>query len=141
MSENDEAIARREAAARLRTKALKMRREGASLDSISTRLGISRANARKMVARELRSLSAEADAEERRMLHVEVLMDLWRSLYPAAASGDPAAVDRFLHVEERLSRLQGLDLADGAGGDGGGARRPRPADDRFEALEGVGELD
>ena len=46
------------------------------------------------------------------MVHVEALMELWRALYGPACSGDLDAVDRFLHVEERLSRLMALDLAD-----------------------------
>jgi hypothetical protein len=115
---SDDANARREAAARLRAKAIKMRREGASLDSIGTRLGVTRATARRLVARELSSLSSEAGIEERRLLHADVLMELWRALYPAAVSGDPAAVDRFLRVEERISQLLGLDLQPAGDGNG-----------------------
>jgi hypothetical protein len=118
MAGTDEAGARREAAARLRAKAIKMRREGASLDSIGTRLGVTRATARKLVARELSSLSSESGIEERRLLHADVLMELWRVLYPAAVSGDAAAVDRFLRVEERISQLLGLDLRPEGNGDG-----------------------
>jgi Homeodomain-like domain len=121
----DEAGARREAAARLRAKALKMRREGASLESIGTRLGVTRATARRLVARELSALSTESGIDERRLLHADVLMELWRSLYPAAVSGDPEAVDRFLRVEERISRLLGLDVQPKGNGDrsAGEARR------------------
>jgi hypothetical protein len=118
MAGTDEAGARREAAARLRAKAIKMRREGASLDSIGTRLGVTRATARKLVARELSSLSSESGIEERRLLHADVLMELWRVLYPAAVSGAAAAVDRFLRVEERISQLLGLDLRPEGNGDG-----------------------
>ena len=118
MAGTDEAGARREAAARLRAKAIKMRREGASLDSIGTRLGVTRATARKLVSRELSSLSSESGIDERRLLHADVLMELWRVLYPAAVNGDPAAVDRFLRVEERISQLLGLDLQPEGGGNG-----------------------
>ena len=45
-------------------------------------------------------------------------MELWRALYPAAVAGDPAAVDRFLRVEERISQLLGLDLRPQGNGDG-----------------------
>lgn len=125
MAGTDEANARRDAAARLRSKAIRMRREGASLDSIGSRLGVTRATARKLVARELSSLSSESGVDERRLLHADVLMELWRALYPAAVSGDPAAVDRFLRVEERISRLLGLDLQPQGKGNGRaqGARR------------------
>jgi len=124
MAGTDEASVRREAAARLRAKAIKMRREGASLDSIGTRLGVTRSTARRLVARELSTLSSESGIDERRLLHADVLMELWRALYPAAVSGDPAAVDRFLRVEERISQLLGLDLRpEGGNGRADGARR------------------
>lgn len=128
MAGTDEASARREAAARLRAKALKMRREGASLESIGTRLGVTRATARKLVARELTSLSSESGIDERRLLHADVLMELWRALYPAAVTGDAAAVDRFLRVEERISQLLGLDIqpeGNGAGRTEGARRQER----------------
>ena len=111
MTVTDDATARRDATARLRAKAFDMRREGASFDTISTRLGITRAAARKLVSRELKSLAAVAEPEERRMLHAEVLLEIWRALYEPAVAGDPAAIDRFLRVEERLARLLGLDAA------------------------------
>src|SRR5215207_2982612 len=124
MAGTDEASVRREAAARLRAKAIRMRREGASLDSIGTRLGVTRSTARRLVARELSTLSSESGIDERRLLHADVLMELWRALYPAAVSGDPAAVDRFLRVEERISQLLGLDLRpEGGNGRADGARR------------------
>jgi Homeodomain-like domain len=130
MAGTDEASARRDAAARLRAKAIKMRREGASLDSIGSRLGVTRSTARRLVARELSSLSSESGIDEMRLLHADVLMELWRALYPAAVSGDPAAVDRFLRVEERISRLLGLDAQPEGNGDGRApaeARREQPA--------------
>jgi hypothetical protein len=124
MAGTDEASVRREAAARLRAKAIKMRREGATLDSIGNRLGVTRSTARRLVARELSTLSSESGNDERRLLHADVLMELWRALYPAAVSGDPAAVDRFLRVEERISQLLGLDLRpEGGNGRADGARR------------------
>jgi DNA-binding transcriptional regulator LsrR (DeoR family) len=106
---HDHAAVRREIAARRRAQVFQMRREGASLDSIASRLGVSRASVRKMVAREVAALSAEAQPDERRIVHAEALMDIWRVLYAPATQGDLAAIDRFLRVEERLSRLLGLD--------------------------------
>ena len=86
-----------------------LRREGATLESIATRLGVSRAAVRKMIAREVSALASEMQPDERRMVHAEALMDVWRVLHGPASQGDLAAIDRFLRVEERLSRLLGLD--------------------------------
>ncbi|MGD9573496.1 MAG: hypothetical protein AB7V62_16585 [Thermoleophilia bacterium] len=94
-----------------------MSRSGESLDSIAGRLGVNRSTARKMVSREARAFIDEAQTDDRRMVHVEALMELWRALYTPATSGDLEAVDRFLRVEERLSRLLALDLADQIGRD------------------------
>ena len=132
MDESDKAAARRESAARMRTKAMKMRREGANFDSIGSRLGVTRATARKLVSRELSALSSESGVDERRLLHADVLMELWRSLYPSAVTGDPAAVDRFLRVEERLSRLLGLDLQP-EGAPPAAARKKRTAQEADDA--------
>jgi hypothetical protein len=140
MTVMDDATARREATARLRAKAFDMRREGASFDTISSRLGITRAAARKLVSRELKTLAAEAEPEERRLLHAEVLMEIWRGLYEPAVAGDPAAIDRFLRVEERLARLLGLDAAPDGPAPARGRRRER-APEREQELERVGDLD
>jgi hypothetical protein len=109
VSEPDAAAVRREINARRRAQALQMRREGATFDAIASRMGVTRGAARKMVAREVRSLSNESPPEERRLIHAEALMDLWRVLHGPASQGDMAAIDRFLRVEERLARLLGLD--------------------------------
>lgn len=112
MSEVTEAESRRAQAARQRRMAMQMSRSGESLESIAGRLGVTRSAARRMVTREAREFGDGAMAEERRVVHAEALMELWRTLYTPACSGDLEAVDRFLRVEERLSRLLGLDLAD-----------------------------
>ena len=138
MDDSDKAAARRESAARMRTKAMKMRREGANFDSIGTRLGVTRATARKLVSRELSALSSESGVDERRLLHADVLMELWRALYPSAVTGDPAAVDRFLRVEERLSRLLGLDLQP-EGATAPAARKTRKGRETDEAAYAVPE--
>jgi DNA-binding transcriptional regulator LsrR (DeoR family) len=109
MAEPDAAAVRREIAARRRAQAFQMRREGATMDAIAARLNVSRSTVRRMIAREVTALSAEMQPDERRVVHVEALMDLWKVLHPAATQGDMAAIDRFLRVEERLSRLLGLD--------------------------------
>lgn len=109
MSEPDAAAVRREIAARRRAQAFQMRREGATMEAIAARLGVSRSTVRRMIAREVSVLSAEMQPDERRVVHAEALMELWKVLHPSAAQGDMAAIDRFLRVEERLSRLLGLD--------------------------------
>jgi hypothetical protein len=105
----------------MRAAAFQMRREGAAFDSIGSRLGVNRGAARKLVAKEVRLLAGEAETEERRLLHAEALMDLWRVLYGPATAGDIEAIDRFLRVEERISSLLGLDRPV-SGQDNGGVR-------------------
>jgi transposase len=112
---------RRRYAASQRKTAVQMSTSGASLDSVAQRLGVSPGQVRKMFSRELKALGGDSSERELRVVHVEALMELWRVLYPAAAAGDLAAVDRFVRVEERLARLLGLDLADQA-------QRPEHAD-------------
>lgn len=112
MYELSDAKSRRSQAARQRRQAVQMIRSGESLDSVATRLGVTRSVARQMVNREARDFAHQTAAEDRRMVHVEALMALWRVLYTPACRGDLEAVDRFLRVEERLSRLLALDLAD-----------------------------
>jgi hypothetical protein len=137
MSEVNEAESRRVHAARQRRMAIQMSRSGESLESIAGRLGVTRSAARKMVTREARDFADHTLAEDRRMVHVEALMELWRALYPPACSGDLEAVDRFLRVEERLSRLLALDLADQilAGGSGGGRLEAGPSRNGSGATE------
>ena len=112
MSEEREAEGRRVQAARQRRIAIQMSRSGESFEAIASRLGVTRSAARKMVNREARDFSDQTLADDRRMVHVEALMELWRALYGAATNGDLDAIDRFLRVEERLSRLLALDMAD-----------------------------
>lgn len=132
----DNAETRRALIARQRKMALQMSRGGASMESIAERLGVTRGQARKMVTREVKDFADTGAAnQERRLVHVEALMELWRTLYTPACAGDYDAIDRFLRVEERLSRLLALDLADqpfteidgieGANGDGERSRFTR----------------
>ncbi len=112
MSEVSDAENRRNQSARQRRMAVQMSRSGESLESVAMRLGVTRSAARRMVTREARDFAHQTASEDRRMVHVEALMELWRALYAPACAGDLDAVDRFLKVEARLSRLLALDLAD-----------------------------
>ena len=60
-----------------------------------------------------------SQSDERLALHVDALMELWRALYPAAAAGDLASIDRFLLIERRVGDLIGLGRADGGSEPGG----------------------
>lgn len=106
---------RRAVIARKRRMAIQMSRSGETLESIASRLGVTRGAARKMVTHEARDFADQTLVDERRMIHVEALMELWRALYGPACAGDLEVVDRFLKVEQRLSRLLALDLADQIG--------------------------
>jgi len=117
VSETETATARREMAARRRAQAFRMRREGATFEAIASRLGVTRRSAQRMVARELRASAAEDAADDRRRLHAEALMDIWRALQARAAAGEVEAIDRFLRVEERLAALLGLDRREAGGPD------------------------
>ena len=125
--DRDDTRDRRAVAARQRALALQMSREGTPIEAIATRLGVTRGTARRMIGREARQMVSGAGREDRRLVHVEALMELWRALYGPATAGDLPAIDRFLRVEERLALL--LDLEPGA----------RPASDgdgeAAEALE------
>jgi hypothetical protein len=112
VSEPNQAENRRIIAARQRRMAIQMSRAGESMEAIAGRLGVTRGVARKMVTREAREFADHNQTDDRRMVHVEALMELWRALYAPACAGDLDMVDRFLKVEERLSRLLALDLAD-----------------------------
>lgn len=110
MDESTPAAVRREIAARRRAQAFALRRDGAGLDTIATRLGLTRATVQRMISQEARALAPEHAPATQRAVHVEALLGVWRALYPAAQQGDLETIDRFLRVEERLARLQGLDL-------------------------------
>ena len=124
MSEPNEAENRRIIAQRQRRMAIQMSRSGESMEAIAARLGVTRGAARKMVHREAREFADHTQTADRRMVHVEALMELWRTLYGPACAGDLDKIDRFLKVEERLSRLLALDLVDAYAS---GAARPEGA--------------
>jgi hypothetical protein len=96
---------RREMAARQRALAVQLGRAGVAPEAISARTGLSKSAIRRAIARETREMS---QADERLALHVDALMELWRALYPAAAAGDLASIDRFLLIERRVGDLIGL---------------------------------
>jgi hypothetical protein len=101
---------RREMAARQRALAVQLGRAGVAPEGISARTGLSKSAIRRAIARETKEMSSQTD--ERLALHVDALMELWRALYPAAAAGDLASIDRFLLIERRVGELIGLGRPD-----------------------------
>jgi len=108
---------RREVAARQRALAVQLGRAGVAPEAISARTGLSKSAIRRAITRETKELSSQTD--ERLALHVDALMELWRALYPAAAAGDLASIDRFLVVERRVGDLIGLGRLADEGAQGG----------------------
>jgi transposase-like protein len=92
-------------------RAVAMRRGGASYDQIARAIGITRSAACKAVRRVLARIAREAseDAAELRALEQQRLDALLAAVWPRAAKGDLAAVDRALRIAERRARLLGLD--------------------------------
>lgn len=109
----EQAESTHEIAARRRASAMELWRSGVSIAEIGRRIDVTRQQAHRLIAREVDAIRGESKAHELRVLHSEALMDVWYGLYREAVDGKIEAVDRFLRVEERLARLQGLDRAPG----------------------------
>ncbi len=95
----------------LETRAIAMRRAGASFRTIASRLGCSTGAAHKAVCRVLeRTLGDLAEsAGALRALELERLDAMLMAIWPAATGGDPAAISVALRISERRSWLLGLD--------------------------------
>lgn len=101
----------REAAAERRIEALELRKLGASYRTIGERLGVSTAQAFEDVRRELAKLAKQASeiAGEVRAIELERLDDMLRAIAPQLRQGNLGAIDRALRIQERRSKLLGLD--------------------------------
>lgn len=90
-------------------KALDLRRKGCSFGEIAAELGWrTRQGAHEAVSKALADIVAEP-AEDVRKLELMRLDRLEKLLWPRAEAGDPKAVTGLLKVQERRSKLLGLD--------------------------------
>lgn len=98
-------------AAQLRHRALELRLEGYGYNGIADTLGVSEHSAWKMVGVELQGLQASTQDLTRRYRdeQLERLDVALRAIWADVQAGKPEAVDCFLKIEERRSRLLGLD--------------------------------
>lgn len=100
---------RRIEAAEKRTRALQLRKAGATFDQIAQQVGYeNRGIACRAVQQELAELPKE-DAAELRDLEMARLDSLLTAMWPKAINGNGWAVDRVLRIMERRARLAGLD--------------------------------
>ena len=102
-------------AAQLRQRALELRLEGHGYHAIADTLGVSEHSAWKMVGVELQGLQATTQDLARRYRdeQLERLDVALRAIWADVQAGKPEAVECFLKIEERRSRLLGLDTAGG----------------------------
>jgi DNA-directed RNA polymerase subunit K/omega len=91
--------------------ALDLRRAGHSYAAISGKLGISKSSAHQLVQESLEDARRQiaASADELRSEEIARLDGMLAKLYPKAARGDVAAVDRVLRIGERRAKLLGLE--------------------------------
>ena len=91
--------------------ALDLRTKGFTYDRIAEALGMSTSGAADSVRRALQALKTETaeKAEEVRDLELRRLDRMLQIAEAAADSGDLAAIDRVLRIQERRSKYLGLD--------------------------------
>lgn len=91
--------------------ALALRCAGLSFAAIGTRIGVCKAQAFKLVRKGLEEtrLQIAGSADTLRSEELARLDGMLQKVYPRAARGDLAAVDRVLKIGERRARLLGLD--------------------------------
>lgn len=113
--------------------ALQLRGAGLSYAAIAARVGVGKTQAFRLITAALaqgRPASATT-ANEARVEEISRLDGMLVRLYPRAARGDVAAIDRVLKIGERRARLLGLDAparaALGQGREEESPTRPAPA--------------
>lgn len=100
---------RRIDAAEKRTRALQLRKAGATYDQIAQQVGYeNRGNAYRAVMQELKELPKD-DAAEVLTLEVERLDQLLVALWPKAMKGDVRSAETVIRLMERRAKLLGLD--------------------------------
>lgn len=93
------------------SRAMDMRKAGATYDQIGERLGISKVGAFKAVKRVLErtaKTTTEA-ADDVRRIELERIDAMLLGLWKAATNGDARAVDSSMRLSKRRSELLGLD--------------------------------
>lgn len=90
---------------------MEMRIGGASARAIAEQLGITERGVRKAIRRAMDRIRSEGDenAEQYRDLQLERLDKMLLAVWSDAIKGIYGAVDRVLKIEDRRSRLLGLD--------------------------------
>lgn len=104
--------AQRAATADRRAKAVQLRLAGLDFQAIADRLGYAdRAAAHKDITRALEANVAEMNrnVEVHRQEELDRLFRLQLGVWPAAAAGDPKAVQTVLNIIDRRCKLLGLD--------------------------------
>ena len=76
---------------------------------IARRYGVSQQAVSKVILKYLRDLPKQ-QATELRQIEAERLDALWVAVAPAAARGEPRAVDAAVRISERRAKLLGLDM-------------------------------
>jgi hypothetical protein len=89
--------------------ALKMRQAGASYDDIARVLGYKSASGAYHAIKAGLKKTLQEPAEELRFLELSRLDEALKAIWPDVRKGSLFAIDRFLKISERRSRLLGLD--------------------------------
>jgi DNA-binding CsgD family transcriptional regulator len=112
MSRSESKISKRITTSRERENtALELRKAGYTCAKIGQALGISGSAANQTLCRALARLEAQSkeSAADYRRIQLERLDGMLTAMWKPAINGDPQAVDRVLKIEERRSKLLGLD--------------------------------
>lgn len=89
--------------------ALKMRQAGASYEDIARVLGYKSASGAYSAIKAGLKKTLQEPAEELRFLELSRLDEALKAIWPEVRKGSLFAIDRFLKISERRSRLLGLD--------------------------------
>ncbi|MDD2920990.1 MAG: hypothetical protein PHQ36_01780 [Anaerolineales bacterium] len=91
------------------SQALKMRQAGASYDDIARALNYKSASGAYNAIKSALKKTLQEPADELRFLELSRLDEALKAIWPDVKKGSLFAIDRFLKIGERRSRLLGLD--------------------------------